>query len=235
MLLEDPKSIVTEAYRVLRTNLQFAGVDKPLKKIMVTSSIPREGKSTVIANLAISVASAGYKILLVDADLRRPKQHKNFMLENHLGLSNLLAENLPLDNVIQKTKVEKLDVITSGPVPPNPAEILGSARMKDFIDEVSSFYDIVLFDTPPVNSVADASILSVRMDGVILVIEANSTEREAAIIAKQQLKKVNARILGVILNKVQQKSGSYYYYYYYYGEDNIKIRKKKRKKSRDKY
>ena len=230
MLIDDPKSVVAEAYRVLRTNLQFSAVDKPLKKVLVTSSVPQEGKSMVIANLAISIASTGKKTLLVDADLRRPKQHKNFLLENHIGLSNLLAENLPLDKVLHTTKVDTLHVITSGPVPPNPAEMLGSDRMYKFIEEVSSIYDTILFDTPPVNSVADASILSPRMDGVILVVEAGSTEREAAIIAKQQLDKVNARILGVVLNKVHQKSGSYYYYYYYYGEDNEKIRKKRRKR-----
>ena len=224
-----PQSLVAEAYRVLRTNLQFSSVDKPLKKIMITSSVPQEGKSLVIGNLAISIASTGKKTLLVDADLRRPKQHKNFLLENHIGLSNLLAENLPLDKVLHTTKVDTLHVITSGPVPPNPAEMLGSDRMYKFIEEVSSIYDTILFDTPPVNSVADASILSPRMDGIILVIEAGSTEREASIIAKQQLEKVNARILGVVLNKVQQKGGSYYYYYYYYGEDNRKIRKKKKR------
>ena len=229
MLIDDPKSVIAEAYRVLRTNLQFSAVDKPLKTILVTSSVPQEGKSKVIANLAISIASTGKKTLLVDADLRRPKQHKNFLLENHIGLSNLLAENLPLDKVLHTTKVDTLHVITSGPVPPNPAEMLGSDRMYKFIEEVSSIYDTILFDTPPVNSVADASILSPRMDGIILVIEAGSTEREASIIAKQQLEKVNARILGVVLNKVQQKGGSYYYYYYYYGEDNRKIRKKKKR------
>lgn len=166
----------------------------------------------------------------MDADLRRPKQQKNFLLENYKGLSNFLSENLPLDSVINSTKIDTLHVITSGPVPPNPAEMLGSERMNRFIEEVSSIYDVVLFDTPPVNSVADASILSPRMDGVILVVEAGSTEREAAIIAKQQLDKVNARILGVVLNKVHQKSGSYYYYYYYYGEDNERIRKKRKKR-----
>ncbi|MCG0274841.1 MAG: CpsD/CapB family tyrosine-protein kinase [Thermosediminibacteraceae bacterium] len=227
-LMDDPKSVVSEAFRMLRTNLQFASVDRPLKKIMVTSSVPQEGKSTVIANLAICIASAGSKVLLVDADLRRPNIYKLFLLENYKGLSNLLAENLPKDAVINKTKVENLHVITSGPVPPNPAEILGSARMKNFLDQVASEYDMVLIDAPPVNSVADASILSSLVDGVILVVEAGSTEREAAIVAKQQLEKVNARILGVVLNKVkQEKSGGYYYYYYYYGEEGKKRKKKK--------
>lgn len=229
MILDDPKSVESEAFRVLRTNLQFTAIDKPLKNILVTSSVPQEGKSTVISNLAITIAGAGNRTLLVDADLRRPKQQKIFLLENYKGLSNIIAENLPLDNVINKTKIANLDVITSGPLPPNPAEMLGSTRMKNFIQEIDSMYDIVLFDSPPVNSVADASILSTAVDGVVLVIAANSTEREAVLVAKQQLEKVKARILGVVLNKVEQKSGGYYYYYYYYGEDNKKIRKKKRK------
>lgn len=229
MILDDPKSVESEAFRVLRTNLQFTAIDKPLKNILVTSSVPQEGKSTVISNLAITIAGAGNKTLLVDADLRRPKQQKIFLLENYKGLTNIIAENLPLDNVINKTKIANLDVITSGPLPPNPAEMLGSTRMKNFIQEIDSMYDIVLFDSPPVNSVADASILSTAVDGVVLVIAANSTEREAVLVAKQQLEKVKARILGVVLNRVEQKSGGYYYYYYYYGEDNKKIRKKKRK------
>lgn len=228
-LSDDPKSVVSEAFRVLRTNLQFSSVDRPLKKVMVTSSVPQEGKSTVISNLALSLASAGNKVLLVDADMRRPNIYKIFLLENYKGLSNLLAEDLPIESVVIDTDIENLHIITSGPVPPNPAEMLGSQKMKKFLEEVSSRYDMVLIDSPPVNSVADASILSSLVDGVILVVEAGKTEREAAMVAVQQLKKVNARILGVILNKVkQQKGGGYYYYYYYYGEDGSRIKKKRR-------
>lgn len=229
-LSDDPKSVVSEAFRVLRTNLQFSSVDKPLKRIMVTSSVPQEGKSTVISNLALSMASAGNKVLLVDADLRRPNIYKIFLLENYKGLSNLLAEDLPLESVVNETKFENFHIITSGPVPPNPAEMLGSQKMKKFLESVSTMYDMVLIDSPPVNSVADASILSALVDGVILVVEAGKTEREAAAVAVDQLRKVNARILGVVLNKVeQQKGGGYYYYYYYYGEDNERIKKKKKR------
>lgn len=229
MMMDDPKSMVSEAFRMLRTNLQFVGVDKPLKKIVITSSNPREGKSVVAANLAISIASTGSKVLLIDADLRRPEVHKLFFLENYKGLSSLLAGDLKIDDVANETPVENLHIITSGPIPPNPAEILGSAKMNQFIEKASSVYDIIIFDSPPVNTVADASILSSIADGVILVVEAGVTAREAAILAKEQLEKINARILGVVLNKAKQSSEGYYYYYYYYGEGSSK-RKKKRKK-----
>ncbi len=229
MMMDDPKSMVSEAFRMLRTNLQFVGVDKPLKKIVITSSNPEEGKSVVAANLAISIASTGSKVLLIDADLRRPKVHKLFFLENYKGLSSLLAGDLKIDDVANETPVENLHIITSGPIPPNPAEILGSAKMNQFIEKASSVYDMIIFDSPPVNTVADASILSSIADGVILVIEAGVTAREAAILAKEQLEKINARILGVVLNKAKQSSEGYYYYYYYYGEGSGK-RKKKRKK-----
>lgn len=229
MMMDDPKSMVSEAFRMLRTNLQFVGVDKPLKKIVITSSNPGEGKSVVAANLAISIASTGSKVLLIDADLRRPRVHKLFFLENYKGLSSLLAGDLKMDDVANETPVENLYVITSGPIPPNPAEILGSAKMNQFIEKASSVYDMIIFDSPPVNTVADASILSSIADGVILVVEAGVTAREAAILAKEQLEKINARILGVVLNKAKQSSEGYYYYYYYYGEGSSK-RKKKRKK-----
>ena len=207
MVMDDPKSVVSEAFRLLRTNLQFVGVDKPLKKISVTSSNPGEGKSTVTANLAISIASTGSKVLLIDADLRKPQINKLFFLENYKGLSSLLAGDLPVDSVINETSIENLHIITSGPIPPNPAEILGSTKMKQFLEKVSPMYDVILLDSPPVNTVADASILSFNVDGVILVVEVGSTAREACILAKEQLEKVNARILGVVLNKVKQSGG----------------------------
>lgn len=226
-IIDDPKSIIAEAFRVVRTNLQFSSIDKPLKIICVTSSEPTEGKSTVISNLAISFASTGKSTILIDADMRKPKQHKIFLLENYKGLSNLLADDLPVEQVVNEMSIQNLHILTSGPQPPNPAEIVGSARMKKFMQEVTQKYDIVLVDTPPVNFVADASIISSYTDGIILVVDAGITKREAVIVAKQQLQKVNAKILGVVLNKVKQTGSGYYYYYYYYGEDNRKIRKKR--------
>ncbi len=230
MIADDPKSIISEAFRVLRTNLQFSSIDKQLKIISITSSDPGEGKTTIASNLAASVASTGSKVLLIDADLRKPRMQKVFLLENYKGLSNLLAENLPLESVINQTGMENLHVITSGPVPPNPAEILGSGRMKNFLSKAGSVYDMVFLDSPPVNTVADASILSPYVDGVILVVEAGTTPREAVIAAKQQLEKVKANIIGVVLNKAEQHGGGYYYYYYYYGEDHSAKAGKKRRK-----
>lgn len=223
----DPKSIYSEAYRVLRTNLQFTGLDKPLKAILITSSNPQEGKTTVVANLAVAMAQVGNKVLLVDADMRKPRLQKVFVLENYKGLSTMIASDDNIDSVVNHTEISNLDILTSGPVPPNPAEILSSKKMKLFIERCKENYDITLFDTPPVNSVADASILSTMVDGTIIVTAANQTEREAVKVAKVQLEKVNANILGIILNKVKESTGGYYYYYYY-GEDNQKIRKKKR-------
>jgi protein-tyrosine kinase len=230
MIADDPKSIISEAFRVLRTNLQFSSIDKQLKIISVTSSDPGEGKTTITSNLAASMASTGSKVLLIDADLRKPRMQKVFLLENYKGLSNLLAENLSLESVVNHTGMENLHIITSGPVPPNPAEMLGSARMKEFLSEAGSVYDMVFLDAPPVNTVADASILSSYVDGVILVVETGITPREAVIVAKQQLEKVKANIIGVVLNKAEQHSGGYYYYYYYYGEGQSKARKKRRKR-----
>jgi protein-tyrosine kinase len=212
---DDPKSIATEAFRLLRTNLQFAGVDRRLRRINITSCNPGEGKTTVTANLAASLASAGVRVLLIDADLRKPRIHKIFSLDNQKGLSNLLAENLALEEVIKTTDIQNFDMITSGPIPPNPAEILSSDKMKNFIEQIISQYDMVLLDCPPVLSLADASILSSYTDGVILVVESGSTEREALITAHQQLQKVNAKILGVVLNKIRKSSQGYYHYYYY--------------------
>ncbi|MGI6486217.1 MAG: CpsD/CapB family tyrosine-protein kinase [Tepidanaerobacteraceae bacterium] len=229
MVADDPKSAVSEAFRVLRTNLQFSSVDKQLKIISVTSSYPGEGKTTICSNLAVSVASTGKKVLLIDADLRKPRIQKVFLLENFKGLSNLLAEKLKLQSVVNNLDIENMHVITSGPVPPNPAEMLGSDRMKDFLNEASSAYDVILLDAPPVNTVADVSILSSYVDGVILVVEVGTTPREAVMIAKQQLEKVNANIIGVVLNKVEHHGAGYYYYYYYYDEGSKKQRRRKRR------
>ncbi len=234
-----PKSPISEAYRTLRTNLQFSGPDDKLHCILVTSSGPGEGKSTTAANLAIAISLQGTRTLIVDTDLRRPVGHRIFGLEKNKGLTNVLVGNLTIDEAVQNSSIKNLDVITSGILPPNPAELLGSDRMLDFIEQVKSRYEIVIFDSPPLIAVTDAAVLSNEVDGVLLVVNSGSTHRDALIRGMDLLRNVNAKILGVLLNGVSRENtyGSYYYYYYYhyyyyYGESGDQKRKKNGKKSR---
>lgn len=226
----DPKSPVAEAYRILRTNIEFSSTDRKIKVILVTSSGPAEGKSTTAANTAIAMADANRRVLLIDCDLRKPAIHRMFGLVNIKGLTNILVEGIEYSDITNVTEVENLEIITSGPKPPNPAELLGSRRMKEFLDRVREDYDVVIIDAPPVLPVTDAAVLSQYVDGVILVAGYGVTTFEAAAQAKASLQKVNARILGVVLNgvPVDRGGGYYYYYYYYYDEQG---RKKKRRSS----
>ncbi len=212
--LTNPKSPVSEAFRTLRTNIQFASIDKTLKTIMVTSTGPGEGKSTTMANLAIVLSQQEKRVLLIDADLRRPTVHHAFRLPNRIGLTSVLAGTEELSNAIQNTGIDHLSVLSSGPIPPNPAEILGSKRMAGLIEKVSAEYDYVLLDAPPVLAVTDAQILSGLIDGVVLVIHSNKTHRDMAIKAKQLLENVHANVIGVVMNHRDQKENGYYYYYY---------------------
>lgn len=217
----DPKSPAAEAYRTLRTNLGFASLDNPCRVIMVTSPGPNDGKSTIASNLAVVLAQAGHMTLLVDCDLRKPMQHKIFTLENVQGVTNCILQHLEVRQVAKNGAVENLHVLTSGPIPPNPAEILASERAKEFLQELGQYYDYIVIDSPPVLAVTDASLMAQVVDGVILVVSSHETRREAAQEAKEQLAKANARILGVVLNKVKVESPDYHYYYYYryhYGE-----------------
>ena len=225
---ENPKSPVSEAYRILRTNIQFANVDKAMKTILFTSAGPAEGKSSTVANLACAIAQAGKNVLIIDADLRKPSQHKIFEFDNHFGLSNTLVDDVSSMSYVRKTKQEGLDVLTSGPIPPNPAELLGSMRMKKIIQDACAIYDMILIDSPPIIAVTDASVLAQLVDGAILVLAAGEVTRDYAVQAKERLDKVGAKIIGTVLNKVDTKSkGSYYYYYHYYSEDQ---KNKKRNK-----
>lgn len=209
-----PKSPVSEAYRTLRTNLEFMSPDQPLKTIVFTSTGPGEGKSTTTANTAISMAQLGKKVLLVDCDLRKPVQHKIFELSNMTGMTNILIEHTgEIEQYIQQTGVQNLELLPSGPIPPNPAEILGSRRMLELLQELSGKYEVILLDTPPLIAVTDAAVLSVNADGVILVVSVGQAERDMVLKAKGLLDKVNARVLGVVLNRVQITKGHEYYYY----------------------
>ena len=229
--IEQTKSPISEAYRTLRTNVQFTGVDSETKKIMITSSGPREGKSSTVANLAVSVAQTGKCVLVVDADLRNPTQHKLFGLDNSQGLSVALVQEQDYRNYIRETAVPGVKVLTGGPIPPNPAELVGSNRMKRLIKEFSQEYDIVLIDTPPVIAVTDAAVLAQEVDGVILVLASGEVNKDYVLRAKELLDQVGAKILGAVLNKAHLKTGEYNYYYYYHGSDDSN--KKKQKHHRD--
>lgn len=213
-----PKSPGAEAYRVLRTNLQFSSVDKPLDALLVTSSGPGEGKTTTSSNLAIAMAQSDKRVILVDADLRRPSLHRMWHLPNNVGLSTaLLDKGHDPSAYLQETGVPNLRVMTTGPIPPNPAELLSSARMAEMIEILKGDSDVILFDTPPVLAVADAPILARQVDGTVLVVGVGEARREMLGQAMQRLKSVGIQPLGAVLNKLtERKSGYYYYYYYHY-------------------
>lgn len=222
----DSRSPVSEAYRAIRTNLQFAGAGKQLKTLVFTSAVPGEGKSTTVANLAIVMGQDDKHILLIDCDMRKPVVHRRFGLLNR-GLSNCFAEDLPLKEVIQADVFPNLDVVTSGPVPPNPAELLGSKKMEALLQEAAETYDYVFLDMPPVLAVTDAALMSSRVDGTVIILGSGDISPDEGKQAKELLEKVHANILGVILNKVPQHHKSGYYYYYYYDENHHKKRKRR--------
>ena len=220
---ENPKSPVSEAYRTIRTNIQFAGVDKAMKTIVFTSTAQDEGKSTVVANLGIVMAQAGQKVVIMDCDFRNPTQHRLFKLQNK-GLSNCIAIGKDVLEIVQSSGTPGLDILTSGPVAPNPSEILASNRMKTVIEELKEKYDYVLIDTPPVLPVTDSSVISSIADGTILLTAWNQITPAMAKEAKTRLEQAGAKILGVVLNKVEVASKGYGYgygygYYYYYGHE----------------
>lgn len=214
LITENLSSRIAESYRVLRTNIQFASLDKPIKTMLVTSTAPGEGKSTTTANLAIAFAQTGSKVLLIDADLRRPTLHKVFKITNPLGLTNLLVQNVATEMALREVGVPNLRVITSGPIPPNPSEILGGSRMKSLLNSLGEAFDYIIIDSPPTLAVTDSSILSSMVDGVILVVSADEVSRDKAKKAKAQLEGVKANILGVVLNGLENDSRDDYYYYY---------------------
>jgi len=216
-----PKSPNAEAYRILRTNLLFSAVDHPPRSLLVTSPSPGEGKSTTLANLGVVMAQQGQRVVLVDSDLRRPTLHRWFQLPNAAGLTNaLLSEHPSAAPYLQATPVENLKVLTSGPLPPNPAELLGSARFGELLKDLHQHADVILLDSPPCLAVTDAPVLARQVDGVLLIVDAGVTRRQWAISAQETLNKVGAKILGVGLNRLKPTNGGYYYYYrHYYSDD----------------
>lgn len=226
--ISQPRSPVAEAYRGLRTAVQFSSIDKPVRSVLITSASPSEGKSVTAANLAVVIAQAGHRVLLIDADLRRPTQHELFHLPHSYGLTNLLLEmpsnlealqqvraTVRFEKAIIETAQQGLYLLPSGDIPPNPAELVGSAKMKMMLELMTKGFDFVIVDSPPTLAVTDAVVMSTRVDGAVLITKAGSTTRHQLKQATQRLEDVNANILGIVLNRVSNRTGGAYYDDYY--------------------
>ena len=211
----DPKSVISEQYRAIRTNIEYSNVDQNTKTILVTSSDKNEGKTTTVSNLAVSFANLNKKVLIIDCDLRNASIHKMFKINNIYGLTDILAKDRAVDKCIQKTELENLYVLTAGAIPPNPAEILSSEKMKNLIEDLKNIYDYIFIDTPPIGLVTDAGVLSSFIDGVVLVVKSESVEKKYLEETKKKLDAVDARILGAILNSYKSEQKDYNYYSYY--------------------
>lgn len=211
-----PKSPIAEQYRTIRTNIEFMAVDKEIKVILITSATQSEGKSTTSSNLAVAYAQQGKKVLIIDTDMRRPTVHYTFKVANGLGLSSLLTRQAELEKAILPTKVDNLSILTAGPIPPNPAELLSSRSMENLIVQLREEYDVIILDAPPLLQVADSRITSKLTDGVVLVVGCTTSDRQRVLKAKEQLELAEAKILGVVLNRRELTDDSAYQYYYSY-------------------
>ena len=210
---KEPKSIAAESYRTLRTNIQYSSFDKEYKVIVITSSEPGEGKSTTAGNLALCMAQGDKKVILVDCDLRRPSIHKKFKVSNLAGLSDVIIGKSDLSKVMHRYN-KNLVLLTSGKIPPNPSEMLSSKSMENLLEKLRENFDYVILDTPPVQAVTDSQILSTKADGTILVVRAGKTKKESIKNAIDLLNKVNAHVIGTVLNGIDANRNKYYYYYY---------------------
>lgn len=212
----NPKSSFSEAIKAVRTNLKFASVDNEIKTILITSSMPGEGKSFISANLAVAFAEAGSKTLIVDCDLRRGRQHKIFGVQGSMGYSNLLISNTTKNysKYIKKTDITGLSILPMGTLPPNPIELLDSKKNKDFIENIRSEYDVVIFDCPPVNAVIDALTLTNIIDSILIVCSMDKTPKPLLEATKKKIEQVNGKISGVIVNNVNGNRKGYYSNYY---------------------
>ncbi|MBL4818781.1 MAG: polysaccharide biosynthesis tyrosine autokinase, partial [Deltaproteobacteria bacterium] len=219
------KSTLSECARAIRTNLLFMTPDKPFRSLLVSSSLAGEGKTTLAVNLAVTMAQAGSRVILVDADLRRPRIHKSFQVENEIGLSNLIVNSSDMNEAIVHSSIDNLDLLPCGPVPPNPAELLHTSGFKQTLEELYKRYDKIIFDSPPVSAVTDPVVLGTSVDGVLMVIKTGTTHRNAVKRSVRALQDAHARILGVVLNDSEASKTQYgysyarYYWYgnYYYG------------------
>lgn len=211
--ISDPISPASEAYRTLRLNLQYASLDSPLHTLLVTSSAPDEGKSTTLSNLAVTMAQAEQRVIMVDCDLRRPHLHTLFGLSNDVGLTTMMLEDQALSEPpLLETSIKGLRLLASGPLPPRPADLLGSQRMERVLERLKADADMVVLDAPPVMAVTDAVVLATKVDGVLLVVSAGTTKREQAQRAVERLRKVNAHILGAVLNNAPIDATMHSYY-----------------------
>jgi len=221
--IKHPRHPAVEGFRALRTNIKYTEVDKPVRKILITSADPEVGKTGVSSNLAVVFAQGGSKTALIDGDLRRPKIHQRFGVRNQTGLSRLFVRGKKSEEKIsqQHPKVPNMSIITSGSIPPNPSELLGSEKMRLLLDYFANQYDYVLLDAPPVMAVTDPVIMSKFVDGVLLVTKPGATKTGALKQSVEQLRRVKANILGVVLNEIPKNGSRYYYhgYQYYHYED----------------
>lgn len=218
--LADPSSLISEQFKTLRTNIQFAMVDKKMKSLVITSAVPNVGKTTISSNLAVTFALQGLKVLLVDTDLRRPTVHKIFSMPNLTGLTNLLtAPEASIHDYIAQSHTEGLFILSSGPVPPNPAELLGSKRMRQIQEELENAFDLVIFDTPPLLGFTDGQVMAANTDGTIIVAHHSVSKKENMLKVNEIFKMVNANVLGVVYNQVPVNENTTSYYYYYSEED----------------
>lgn len=212
--MEKPKSVISEKFRGIRTNILFSTADNDVQTIVFTSEKPAAGKSTISANVAITYAQAGYKTLLIDGDMRKPSQHYLFNTDNMDGFSNLIINKTDYNKAIHKTDIVNLDLLTSGPIPPNPSELIGSEKSLEVFEYLRNEYDFIIVDTPPVNTVTDAQLFSEIARYVVYVVDVQKNDRNAIKKGKELIEKAGAKILGVVLNKApEDKSSSYYYYY----------------------
>lgn len=212
--INKPKSVISEKFRGIRTNILFSTADHDVQTVVFTSEKPAAGKSTISANVAITYAQAGYKTLLIDGDMRKPTQHYLFNTNNIDGLSNLIINKSDYANAIHNTDIKDLDLLTAGPIPPNPSELIGSENLLEIFKHLRKEYDFIIIDTPPVNTVTDAQLFSEIAKYVVYVVDVQKNDRNAVKKGKDLIEKAGAKILGVVLNKTPvDKSSSYYYYY----------------------
>lgn len=214
------RSPITESYRNVRTNIQFASVADTTKVILITSTVPSEGKTSTSSNLAIVSAQAGKRVLLIDADMRKPQIHQAFQISNLAGLTSLLIKEHTFAEAVIESETPGLFILPSGPIPPNPSEILSSQLFSDFIEQCQTEFDLVIIDTPPVLTVTDALVANRVADGVLFVIDSQRTNRVHVKKAVHALQQIDARILGVVLNRMKRSKGDLYYYQYYASNAN---------------